>query len=105
METKDVILQLRNREKLSQEELAEMVFVTRQAASRRENGESLSARKRSSAESADGMIMKKNRMASAIRFFLAIPFPPGKARLSFSFSQRPQSRKPVPELQTVYKET
>lgn len=31
METKDVILQLRNRENLSQEELAEKLFVTRQA--------------------------------------------------------------------------
>ena len=41
METKDVILQLRNREKLSQEELAEKLFVTRQAVSRWENGETL----------------------------------------------------------------
>ena len=39
METKDVILQLRNRENLSQEELAEKLFVTRQAVSRWENGE------------------------------------------------------------------
>ena len=39
METKDVILQLRNREILSQEELAEKLFVTRQAVSRWENGE------------------------------------------------------------------
>ena len=41
METKDVILQLRNRDKLSQEELAEKLFVTRQAVSRWENGETL----------------------------------------------------------------
>ena len=38
METKDVILQLRNRENLSQEELAEKLFVTRQAVSRWDNG-------------------------------------------------------------------
>ena len=41
METKDVILQLRNRDNLSQEELAEKLFVTRQAVSRWENGETL----------------------------------------------------------------
>lgn len=41
METKDVILQLRNRENLSQEQLAEKLFVTRQAVSRWETGVSL----------------------------------------------------------------
>ncbi|MBQ6899515.1 MAG: helix-turn-helix domain-containing protein [Firmicutes bacterium] len=39
METKDIILELRNKEGLSQDELAEKVFVTRQAVSRWENGE------------------------------------------------------------------
>ena len=39
METKDVILELRNKAGLSQDELAEKVFVTRQAVSRWENGE------------------------------------------------------------------
>jgi len=39
METKDVILELRNRAGLSQDELAERVYVTRQAVSRWENGE------------------------------------------------------------------
>ena len=39
MDTKDMILQLRTRRGLSQEELAEKVFVTRQAVSRWENGE------------------------------------------------------------------
>ena len=39
MDTKDMILQLRTRQGLSQEELAEKVFVTRQAVSRWENGD------------------------------------------------------------------
>jgi len=34
METKDIILELRTRKGLSQDELAEKVFVTRQAVSR-----------------------------------------------------------------------
>lgn len=39
METKDVIFELRNKAGLSQDELAEKVYVTRQAVSRWENGE------------------------------------------------------------------
>lgn len=39
METKDMILKLRTQKEMSQEELAEKVFVTRQAVSRWENGE------------------------------------------------------------------
>ena len=39
METKDIILSLRTKKGLSQDELAEKVFVTRQAVSRWENGE------------------------------------------------------------------
>ena len=39
METKDILLQLRTEKGLSQEELAGRVFVTRQAVSRWENGE------------------------------------------------------------------
>lgn len=41
METKDVILDLRIKKGLSQEELAKKVFVTRQAVSRWENGETI----------------------------------------------------------------
>ena len=39
METKDIILELRTKNGMSQDELAEKVFVTRQAVSRWENGE------------------------------------------------------------------
>ena len=38
MDTKDVIFDLRTKNGLSQDELAEKVFVTRQAVSRWENG-------------------------------------------------------------------
>lgn len=39
MDTKDIILELRTKKGMSQDELAEKVFVTRQAVSRWENGE------------------------------------------------------------------
>ena len=39
METKEIIAELRTRSGMSQDELAEKVFVTRQAVSRWENGE------------------------------------------------------------------
>ena len=42
METKDMIRELRTKKGLSQDELAEKVFVTRQAVSRWENGVSQS---------------------------------------------------------------
>jgi len=41
VETKDVILELRTKKGLSQDELAEKVYVTRQAVSRWENGETI----------------------------------------------------------------
>ena len=41
METKNIILELRTKKGLSQDELAEKVFVTRQAVSRWENGETI----------------------------------------------------------------
>ena len=39
MDTREILCQLRNRKGMSQDELAEKVFVTRQAVSRWENGE------------------------------------------------------------------
>ena len=41
METKDIILEIRTKNGLSQDELADKVFVTRQAVSRWENGETV----------------------------------------------------------------
>ena len=41
MQTKDVILELRTKKNLSQEELAKRVFVTRQAVSRWERGDTV----------------------------------------------------------------
>ena len=41
METKDIIFELRTKNELSQEELAEKIYVTRQAVSRWENGETI----------------------------------------------------------------
>lgn len=41
MDTKDIILELRNKNNMSQEELADKVFVTRQAVSRWENGDTV----------------------------------------------------------------
>ena len=41
MNTKDIILKLRTEAGLSQDELADKLFVTRQAVSRRENGETV----------------------------------------------------------------
>ena len=41
METKDMIRELRTKKGLSQDELAEKVFVSRQAVSRWENGETV----------------------------------------------------------------
>ena len=41
MDTKEVLFELRTKKGLSQDELAEKVFVTRQAVSRWENGETV----------------------------------------------------------------
>ena len=41
METKDIILELRTKNRLSQDELANKIYVTRQAVSRWENGETI----------------------------------------------------------------
>ena len=44
MTTKEVIYELRTKNGMSQDELAEKVYVTRQAVSRWENGDSLTLR-------------------------------------------------------------
>ena len=41
METKDILLELRRKKNMTQEEFAEKIFVTRQAVSRWENGETI----------------------------------------------------------------
>lgn len=41
MDTKDILLELRTKKGLSQDELAEKIYVTRQAVSRWENGETI----------------------------------------------------------------
>ncbi|MBP3294869.1 MAG: helix-turn-helix transcriptional regulator, partial [Clostridia bacterium] len=41
METKDILLELRTKKGYSQEEVAEKIFVTRQAVSRWENGDTI----------------------------------------------------------------
>ncbi|MBR5952611.1 MAG: helix-turn-helix transcriptional regulator, partial [Pseudobutyrivibrio sp.] len=41
MQTKDVLLELRTKNGLSQDELADKIFVTRQAVSRWENGDTV----------------------------------------------------------------
>ena len=41
MNTKDVIYELRTKNGLSEDELAEKIFVTRQAVPRRENGDTV----------------------------------------------------------------
>ena len=41
METKDILLELRTKKGLSQDALAEKIYVTRQAVSRWENGETV----------------------------------------------------------------
>ncbi len=41
MQTKDILIQLRGKRNMTQEEVAEKVFVTRQAVSRWENGETV----------------------------------------------------------------
>ena len=50
METKDIILELRKKRGLSQDELANKVMVTRQAVSRWENGVTIPNRKEKEAK-------------------------------------------------------
>ena len=45
MDTKTILLELRTQKGLSQDELAEKIFVSRQAVSRWENGETIPNRK------------------------------------------------------------
>lgn len=63
METKDIILELRKKNKLSQDELAKKVMVTRQAVSRWENGETIPNTETSN-------FFQKNSMFPSIRFWV-----------------------------------
>ena len=73
METKNVILELRTKRGLSQDELAEKIMVTRQAVSRWENGETVpntdTLKRHATALTNQSSRLSKQRIDRYIKYF------------------------------------
>ena len=72
METKDIILELRKKRGLSQDELANKVMVTRQAVFRWENGVTIPNRKEKEAEICASNVVVTYRWSLFLRLFKLI---------------------------------